>query len=163
MSQRHWKIIACLFLVLVTSTVYAELRNHQFINFDDNFYVTYNFQVQRGLTLEGLSWAFTYNNPFWTPLTWLSFMVDSQLFGLHAGGFLLTNLLLHIANALLLFLWLHRTTRALGSSFLVAAFFALHPLNVESVAWVAERKDVLSTFFWLLTMWAYVWYVECPG
>ena len=90
-------------------------------------------------------------------------MVDSQLFGLHAGGFLLTNLLFHIANALLLFLWLRRTTRALGSSFLVAALFALHPLHVESVAWVTERKDVLSTFFWLLSMWAYIWYVESPG
>ena len=91
-------------------------------------------------------------------------MVDSQLFGLHAEGFLLTNLLFHIANALLLFLWLRFTSpRTLGCSFLVAALFALHPLHVESVAWVAERKDVLSTFFWLLTMWAYVWYAEPPG
>ena len=96
-------------------------------------------------------------------MTWLSFMLDSQLFGLHPGGFLLTNLLFHIANTLLLFLWLHRTTGALGRSFLVAALFALHPLHVESVAWVTERKDVLSTFFWLLTMYAYLWYVARPG
>ena len=163
MSQRHWKIIACLFLVLATATVYAELRNHQFINLDDNFYVTYNSQVQRGLTLGGLAWAFTYTNPYWIPLTWLSHMLDCQLFGMAPGPHHLTNLFFHIVNSLLLFLWLLRLTRAAGRSFLVAALFALHPLHVESVAWVAERKDVLSTFFWLLTMWAYVWYVERPG
>ena len=164
MPQRRWIIIACLFLVLATLTVYGDLRNHQFINFDDDVYVTDNPPVQGGLTLTGVVWAFTtLHGGLWMPLTWLSFMVDSQLFGLHAGGFLLTNLLFHIANALLLFWWLRRTTRAPGSSFLVAALFALHPLHVESVAWVAERKDVLSTFFWLLTMWAYIWYVESPG
>jgi len=164
MPSRRWKIIACLFLVVATLTVYGDLRNHHFINFDDDHYVTDNPPIQGGLTLTGLVWAFTtLHAGLWIPLTWLSFMVDSQLFGLHPGGFLLTNLLFHIANALLLFLWLLRTTRALGRSFLVAALFALHPLHVESVAWVTERKDVLSTFFWLLSMWAYIWYVESPG
>jgi protein O-mannosyl-transferase len=163
MSQRRWKILVCLFLVVATLATYSDLRTHQFVNFDDDIYITDNPQVQDGLTLKGLSWAFTtLHGGFWLPLTWLSFMVDSQLFGLHPGGFLLTNLLFHIANALLLFLWLLRTTRAPGRSFLVAALFALHPLHVESVAWATERKDVLSTFFWLLTMWAYVWYAERP-
>ncbi|MGD0828239.1 MAG: tetratricopeptide repeat protein [Desulfobaccales bacterium] len=164
MPHHRWKIIACLFLVVATLATYGDLRNHQFINYDDPLYVTDNPPVQAGLTLKGLIWAFTTTiGHLWMPVTWLSLMVDSQLFGLHPGGFLLTNLLFHIANTLLLFLWLHRTTRALGCSFLVAALFALHPLHVESVAWVTERKDVLSTCFWLLTMWAYLWYVQCPG
>jgi tetratricopeptide (TPR) repeat protein len=163
MPQRRWKIIACLFLVVATLATYGDLRNHQFINYDDQLYVQDNPTVRAGLTLKGLSWAFTtIHAANWHPLTWLSFMVDSQLFGLHPGGFFLTNLLFHIANSLLLFLWLLYLTRTLGCSFLVAALFALHPLHVESVAWLAERKDVLSTFFWLLTMWAYVWYAERP-
>ncbi len=164
MPSRRWTIIACLFLVLATLTVYGGLRYHHFINLDDPLYVTDNPPVQGGLTLAGLVWAFTTRHAgFWIPLTWLSFMVDSQLFGLNPGGFFLTNLLLHLANTLLLFFWLRRTTRALGPSFLVAALFALHPLHVESVAWATERKDVLSTFFWLLTMWAYLWYAESQG
>jgi Flp pilus assembly protein TadD len=164
MPHPRWKILACLFLVLATLVVYAEIRNHQFVDLDDDNYVVENPPVKGGLTLAGFVWAFTtLHAGFWIPLTWLSFMWDGQLFGVHAGGFLLTNLLFHIANALLLFLWLHRTTRALGRSFLVAALFALHPLHVESVAWVTERKDVLSTFFWLLTMWAYLWYAAGPG
>ncbi len=163
MPQRRWKIIACLFLVVATLATYGDLRNHQFINLDDDVYVTDNPAVQDGLTLKGLSWAFTtLHAGLWIPLTWLSFMLDSQLFGLHPGGFLLTNLLFHIANALLLVLWLLYLTRSWGCSFLVAALFALHPLHVESVAWATERKDVLSTFFWLLTMWAYVWYAGRP-
>jgi hypothetical protein len=163
MPHRRWIIIACLFLVVATLATYGDLRNHQFINYDDNVYVTDNPTVQGGLTLTGLVWAFTtLHSGLWIPLTWLSFMVDSQLFGLHPGGFFLTNLFFHIANALLLFWWLLRTTRAPGRSFLAAALFALHPLHVESVAWATERKDVLSTFFWLLTMWAYVWYAERP-
>ena len=162
MSHRRWKIIACLFLVVATLAVYAQVTNHKFV-FDDVLYVADNPPVQDGLTLKGLFWAFTtLHGGLWIPLTWLSFMVDSQLFGLHAGGFLLTNLLIHIANALLLFLWLLYLSRTLGCSFLVAALFALHPLHVESVAWATERKDVLSTFFWLFTMWAYVWYAERP-
>ncbi len=164
MPHRRWKIIACLFLVVATLATYGDLRTHQFINYDDGLYVTDNPTVQGGLTLPGLIGAFTSTCAgLWHPLTMLSHMLDCQLFGLHPGGHHLTSLLFHIANTLLLFLWLQRTTGALGPSFLVAALFALHPLHVESVAWVAERKDVLSTFFWLLTMWAYVWYVESPG
>ena len=164
MPHRRWKIIACLFLVVATLAVYAEVKNHQFVNYDDGLFVTDNPMVQGGLTLYGLIGAFTSACAgLWHPLTMLSHLLDCQLFGLHPGGHHLTSLLFHIANTLLLFLWLQRTTGALGPSFLVAALFALHPLHVESVAWVAERKDVLSTFFWLLTMWAYVWYVEAPG
>ncbi len=164
MPHRRWKIIACLFLVVATLAVYAEVKNHQFVNYDDVLFVTDNPTVQGGLTLHGLIGAFTSACAgLWLPLTMLSHMLDCQLFGLHPGGHHLTSLLFHIANTLLLFLWLQRTTGALGPSFLVAALFGLHPLHVESVAWVAERKDVLSTFFWLLTMWAYVWYVEAPG
>src|SRR5208282_2056496 len=164
MPHRRWKIIACLFLVVATLATYGDLRTHQFINLDDDVYVTDNPPVQNGLTLKGLSWAFTtLHGGNWHPLTWLSHMLDCQLFGLNPGAHHLTNLVFHIANSLLLFLWLLYLTRTLGGSFLVAALFALHPLHVQSVAWVAERKDVLSTFFWLLTMWAYVWYAERPG
>ncbi|MFZ5447511.1 MAG: tetratricopeptide repeat protein [Thermodesulfobacteriota bacterium] len=164
MAQRSWKILAGIILILATVIVYADLSNHQFISFDDNLYVTDNPTVQRGLTLQGVTWAFTtFHAGNWIPLTWLSHMVNCQLFGLNPRGHLLTNLLLHVANTLLLFSFFLRTTQALGPSFLVAALFALHPLHVESVAWVSERKDVLSTFFWLLTMWAYVWYLKSPG
>ena len=163
MAHRRWKIIACLFLIVATLATYSDLINHQFINYDDDIYVTDNPPVQRGLTFEGVSWAFTtMHSGNWHPLTWLSHMLDCQLFGLNPGEHHLTNVVLHVANSLLLFLWFLYVTRTLGCSFLVAALFALHPMHVQSVAWVAERKDVLSTCFWLLTMWAYVWYVESP-
>ena len=163
MPHRRWKIIACLFLVVATLATYGDLINHQFISYDDNVYVTDNPPVQSGLTFSGLSWAFTtMHSGNWHPLTWLSHMLDCQLFGLNPGEHHLTNVIFHVANSLLLFLWFLCFTRSLGCSFLVAALFALHPMHVQSVAWVAERKDVLSTFFWLLTMWAYVWYAERP-
>jgi len=163
MTPRQWRLIACIFLILATWAVYGEVRHHQFIQLDDGAYVLENPRVSGGLTSSGIVHAFTtLHAGYWIPLTWLSHMVDCQLFGLSPGGHHLTNLLFHIANSLLLFLWLNRATRALGPSFLVAALLALHPLHVESVAWVAERKDVLSTFFWLLTMWAYLRYAELP-
>ncbi len=164
MTEHRLKIIACLVLVLATLVVYGEVGSHQFIHFDDEAYVSNNPAVRDGLTLKGVHWAFTtLYAGYWMPLTWLSHMLDCQLFGLNPGGHHYTNLLFHIANTLLLFLWLLRVTRAPGPAFLVAALFAWHPLHVESVAWVAERKDVLSTFFWLLTMWAYLWYAERPA
>jgi len=127
-----------------------------FINYDDELYVTANRQVQQGLTGEGIAWAFrSTETGNWHPVTWLSHMLDCQLFGLRPWGHHLTNLLLHAANTLLLFLLLRRMTGAVWRSVFVAALFGLHPLRVESVAWVAERKDVLSTLFWLLTLWAY--------
>jgi len=161
--SRHLVPIAALLLIASTLLVYAPVKDHQFINYDDNLYVTSNLWVNQGLTWQGAQWAMTkLNAGFWHPLTWLSHMLDTQLFGLNPAGHHLTNLLLHVANVLLLFAVLRQMTGAVWCSTLVAALFALHPLNVESVAWVAERKNVLSTLFWLLTMAAYVGYVRKP-
>ena len=156
--------MVCLFLIMATLVVYWQVRNHEFVNFDDSEYITENRHAQAGLTWKGIIWAFTTTHASnWHPLTWLSHMLDCQIYGLNAGGHHLTSLLLHIVNTLLLFVVLNRLTGALWRSAFVAALFALHPLHVESVAWVAERKDVLSTFFWMLTMWAYIRYTERPG
>jgi Flp pilus assembly protein TadD len=147
----------------VTFALFEPVRNHTFLNFDDNVYITDNPPVKSGLTFKGVIWAFTTMHAAnWHPLTWLSHMLDGQLYGLDPSGHHLTNLIFHIASALLLFLVLERMTGSLWRSSFVAALFALHPLHVESVAWVTERKDVLSTFFWMLTMWTYVGYVERP-
>jgi Tfp pilus assembly protein PilF len=148
-------------LVAVTLTVYAQVMSHQFIILDDNRYIRENPMVNRGLTLTGIAWAFTtFHAANWHPLTWLSHMLDSQIFGLNAGGHLLVNALIHASNTVLLFLFLRRVTGAKWQSAIVAALFALHPLHVESVAWAAERKDTLSTFFGLLSLVAYARYVE---
>ena len=157
-------VLVCLFLIITTFAVYWQVRNHDFINLDDYFYVTENAHIQTGLSRKGIVWAFTaFHAGLWIPLTWLSLMLDFELYGLNAGGYHLTNLLFHIANTLLLFLVLNKMTRQLWRSAFVAALFALHPLRVESVAWVTERKDVLSIFFWMLTIWAYARYAERPG
>ena len=153
-----------LLLIAVTLVAYWGVQNHEFINYDDGLYVTENYRVQAGLTMKSVTWAFTSTHASnWHPLTWLSHMVDCQLFGLNPGYHHLTSLLLHIANALMLFLVLKRMTGSVWKSSFIAALFALHPLHVESVAWVAERKDVLSTFFWILTIWAYVYYTQRPN
>jgi tetratricopeptide (TPR) repeat protein len=147
--------LICLILILISLALYWPVTNHAFINFDDDQYVTDNFHVKPGLTWPGIVWAFQSGYADnWHPLTWISHMLDCQWYGLNPAGHHLTNLLLHIVNTVLLFIFLHRTTRTLWRSGLVAALFALHPLHVESVAWVAERKDVLSTFFCLLTLFA---------
>jgi Tfp pilus assembly protein PilF len=145
--------------------VYWQVGSYGFINFDDPLYVTDNMQVRNGLTWNGTLWAFTDTKSTgnWYPLTWLSLMLDCELFESKPQAFHITNLLLHLANTLLLFMVLKRLTGALWRSGFVAALFALHPLHVESVAWISGRKDVLSTFFWLLTMWAYVSYVRRPS
>jgi len=156
----------CISLVLVVTIlcIFWQLRNHEFINLDDDEYVANNARVDSGLTASGAAWAFvTMHAANWHPLTWLSHMMDCELYGLNPGGHHLTSLLFHIANTLLLFWVLKRMTGALWRSGFVAALFALHPLHVESIAWIAERKDVLSTFFWLLTMGAYFRYVTSPG
>ena len=143
-------------LALVTIALYWPVTGYDFINFDDPDYVTANPHVQGGLTWENTGWAFTtLDIGLWHPLTWISHMLDCQCFGLRPGWHHLTSLLLHAANTVLLFVVLRGMTGALWRSAVVAALFALHPLHVESVAWVAERKDVLSTFFVLLTLWAY--------
>lgn len=161
---KYKSVLICVFLAGATLAVYRRVLYNDFVNYDDPVYVTENKQVEAGLTREGVVWAFTSrraNN--WHPLTWLSLMLDSELFGLKAGVFHATNLLIHIANTLLLFLVLRKMTGSLWCSGFVAAVFALHPLHVESVAWVSERKDVLSALFWLLTMWGYADYVQCGG
>ncbi len=153
-----------LLLFLVTLAVYWQTGNHDFINYDDNLYVTDNPRVKSGLTWAGARWAFTATHAAnWHPLTWLSHMADMQLYGMSAAGHHLTNAQLHAANGVLLFLLFHRMTGAIWRSALVAALFALHPLRVESVAWVAERKDVLSIFFALLTLLAYARHARRPS
>jgi Tfp pilus assembly protein PilF len=151
-------------LVAATLAVYTQVLNHHFIVLDDNHYIYQNAMVNRGLTLTGISWAFTtFHSANWHPITWLSHMLDCQIFGLHAGGHLLVNALIHACNTLLLFLFFRRVTGARWQSAIVALLFALHPLHVESVAWAAERKDTLSTFFGLLTLLAYSSYVAAPS
>jgi Flp pilus assembly protein TadD len=161
--HRHRILLLCLVLTIAILSLFWQVQNHGFVNFDDDLYVTANPRVQAGLTVDGIVWAFTTTHASnWHPLTWLSHMVDCHLFGLNPGAHHFTNLLLHVANTLLLFLVLHSMTHAVWKSAFVAALFALHPLHVESVAWVAERKDLLSTFFWLLTMGLYLRYVKRP-
>ena len=153
----------CGFLLLSVVLVFGQTVRHEFINFDDNNYVYENPQVTHGLTAQGIAWAFTHVHASnWHPLTWLSHMLDCQLYGLKPWGHHLTNVLLHAATAILLFLVLRRMTGDLWPSAFVAAVFAIHPLRAESVAWVAERKDVLSGLFFMLTLWAYVGYVRHP-
>jgi Flp pilus assembly protein TadD len=162
--HRHRILLLCLVLTIAILSLFWQVQNHGFVNFDDHLYVTANPRVQAGLTVDGIVWAFTTTHASnWHPLTWLSHMVDCHLFGLNPGAHHFTNVLLHVANTLLLFLVFHRMTRAVWDSACVAALFALHPLHVESVAWIAERKDLLSTLFWLLTMGLYLRYVKRPG
>jgi Tfp pilus assembly protein PilF len=150
-------------LVAINLFIYAPIRHYGFLSYDDPPYVSENAQVIRGLTGQGVLWAFTTGHASnWHPMTWLSHMLDVQMYGMNAGRHHFTNLLLHIANTLLLFGVLYRTTGAWRRSAMVAVLFAVHPLHVESVAWIAERKDVLSTLFWMLTMHAYVSYVGKP-
>jgi hypothetical protein len=158
------RLLICLLLAGATLLPYVQVRHYSFITFDDDLYVTKNPMVLDGLTWPGITQAFTtFRASNWHPLTWLSLMLDSQLYGVNPGAMHLTNVGFHIANTILLFLFLAGVTGALWRSALVAALFALHPLHVESVAWVAERKDVLSTFFWLAIMGAYAWYVYAPS
>ena len=154
-------LLILLGLAVMTFGIYAQVIRHQFITLDDGWYIRDNPMVNRGVTLAGLAWAFTtFSVANWHPLTWIAHMIDSQLFGMNAGGHLLVNALIHVANTLLVFSFLSRTTHARWPSALVAALFALHPLHVESVAWAAERKDTLSTFFGLLSLISYTRYAE---
>jgi protein O-mannosyl-transferase len=168
-TSARWNILmgtapACIagVLFLITVAVYLPSVRNDFINFDDPDYVYENPVVLQGLTAAGVGCAFTssYANN-WHPLTWISHMLDVQLYGMRPGGHHLTSLLLHSMNTAVLFLVLNQLTRRIWPSALVAALFGLHPIHVESVAWVAERKDVLSTLFFLLTIWAYGRYVQC--
>ena len=161
LTKNQLSALICLALALVTTALYWPVIHHNFVNFDDDDYITNNSHVQAGLTWAGVIWAFQSGAAAnWHPLTWLSHMLDCQLYGLNPGGHHSTNLLFHVANTLLLFLLLRQLTGALWRSAFVAALFAWHPLHVESVAWAAERKDVLSAFFWMLTLMAYVRYAQ---
>jgi len=151
-------------LLAITVAVFAPVRGFEFVSWDDPWYVSRNQHVAGGLTWSNLAWAFTTGGDFyWHPLTWLSHMLDVTLYGMSAGGHHITNVLFHVASTLLLFGLLLEMTGATWRSALVAALFGVHPLHVESVAWVAERKDVLSTLFFLLTLGAYLRYVRQPG
>ena len=157
-------LLICLALAFLTIIAFSPLKDSGFIVYDDEQYITKNVYVQSGLNAESISQAFSSDlakfSGHWHPLTWLSLMLDHSLFGLNPTGYHLVNLLFHVLNTVFLFLVLRRMTKAIWPGAFVAALFAIHPLHVESVAWVVERKDVLSTFFWMLTMGAYSYYVE---
>lgn len=157
-------LLICGLLALYTILLYSPVRGFPFVNYDDDSYVTENAHVQAGLTGETIAWALTSTeHDNWHPLTWLSHALDCDLYGVRPGAHHITNVLIHAANVILLFLLLWRATGSTGCSLLVAALFAVHPMNVESVAWIAERKNVLSTFLLLLTIAAYGRYARKPG
>jgi tetratricopeptide (TPR) repeat protein len=163
-DPKHRKVLLSLSLVLLTVLVYYPIRENSFINFDDSSYITRNPQVTSGLRWSTIPWAFTsFDAGNWHPLTWLSHALDYQLFGLNPAGHHFVNVVLDAINAALLFWVLESLTCAPWRSLMVAALFAVHPLNVESVAWAAERKNTLSMLFFLLTVWAYMRYVRRPG
>ena len=148
---------------MVTLALYNPVNRHPFVNYDDDRYVTENPHVRQGLTVETFKWSLTSTEQAnWHPLTWISHALDVSLFRLNPVGHHFTSVLLHVVNAMLLFLLLMWATGRFGPSLFVAGLFALHPINVESVAWVAERKNVLCTFFFFLTLWAYGWYAQKP-
>jgi tetratricopeptide (TPR) repeat protein len=160
-KQNRESVFVCLFLVVATLAVYLQVGWFEFVNYDDINYVTYNSRIKQGFSIEFLKWAFTANYASnWHPLTWMSHALDWSLFGSNAGGHHLTNVLFHIAGTLVLFFALRSLTASVWRSGVVAALFALHPLHVESVAWVSERKDVLSGFFWMCTVLFYSRYVK---
>jgi hypothetical protein len=163
-SPSRQKLIVYVVLAVVTLAIFWQVNQFDFVNIDDNIYVTENSHIQSGITIDGFRWAFsTRYADLWHPLIWLSFMFDYQLYGMNAGGYHLTNLILHILSTLLLFWLFCRMTGAVWKSAFVAAFFALHPLHVESVVWITERKDVLSAFSWMVTLCLYVYYTEKPA
>jgi len=165
LAENRKKLVAgCLLLAVMVAVVYFRATRNPFVNYDDQGYVVENEHVQHGVTLGTLRWALTSTeDDNWHPVTWMSHALDCQLFGLNAAGHHASSVVWHGVNAILLFLLLAAATGAVGRSFVVAALFALHPMNVESVAWIAERKNLLSTLFFLLSLGAYGWYAKRPG
>lgn len=162
--QVRFEYVISLFLILAILFIYYQTKNFDFVLLDDDVYITHNPHVVRGLNSENVKWAFSNSHGgFWIPITWLTYMVDSQLHGLNAGYYHVTNLILHMLNSLLLFFVFRQMTGDIWRSGFIAALFAVHPVHVESVAWVSERKDLLFAFFWLLTMWRYHSYVKQPS
>lgn len=156
--------VVCLLLAVATLALYNPVNRHPFVNYDDDRYVTQNPHVREGLTVDTIRWALTSTEQAnWHPLTWMSHAFDVSLFRLNPAGHHFISVLLHIVNVVLLYLLLMWATGRFGPSLFVAALFALHPINVESVAWIAERKNVLCTMFFFLTLWAYGWYAKQPG
>jgi protein O-mannosyl-transferase len=164
-TSRHWVLVCvCIFLALLTWIVFGKTLWHDFVNYDDPRYVYQNTKITSGLNIAGIAWAFTHiHSENWHPLTTITHMLDCSLYGLKAGGHHFSNVLFHTIAVVLLFLALQQMTGALWKSAFVAAVFAIHPLHVESVAWVAERKDVLSGVFLMLSLLAYVHYVRAPS
>lgn len=162
-NPRFAVLVTALLLALCTLIAYNPAVHGSFIDYDDPSYVTTNPHVLQGLTRGSVVWAFGPREANWYPLTWMSHMVDVELFKLNPTGHHLTNVLLHVINVILVFLLMFSVTGRLWRSAMVGALFALHPLNVESVAWIAERKSVLCTFFLILALWAYVWYTKHPN
>jgi Tfp pilus assembly protein PilF len=159
------RMFVCLLLIVISFAVYFPVHHYPFTSYDDDVYVYKNQHVRSGITKRSVGWSFGFDDKdktYWHPLTWLSHMLDVQLFGINPGRHHLTNLLFHMANTVLLFLVFSRMTAAIWPSALVAALFAVHPINVDSVAWIAERKNVLSSFFWMLTVLVYTVYVKRP-
>ncbi len=164
LDPRTVRLLICLAIAAGVLAVYGQVAGHGFINFDDPDYVTKNPHIQQGLTIDAIRWALTAGRSAnWHPITWLSHMLDWELFGANPMGHHWTSVLIHLANSIILFLLLEKMTGAAAKSAFVAALFALHPLHVESVAWVSERKDVLCAFFWFLAMAAYLAYVRRPA
>ena len=163
-SKMSKTTIICLSLLIITALAYCKVYQFDFINFDDDRYVFQNDHVKTGLKLENIIWAFqSVHASNWHPLTWISLMADAQIFNLNPGGYHVINLIFHLLNSILVFIVIKSMTGTIWRSAAVAFLFALHPLHVESVAWVAERKDVLSMFFMMLTLWSYVYYSKAPG
>ena len=166
--NKHWFVLICLVLTFLVLGVYWQVRHNEFVDFDDDVYIYDNSYIQTGLTRESVAWAFNYAQTAeqtgnWHPLTSLSHILDAEFFGLNAGRHHLMNVAFHIVNTLLLLFVFKYMTGKLWPSAFIAALLALHPQHVESVAWASERKDVLSTMFWMLTMIAYVYYTKRPG
>ena len=159
--KQHPVLIGAIVLGVLTIALYAPVSGFGFIHLDDYLYVVDNPLVQDGIAAKNIYLSFT-TSPvsYWHPVTWLSHMLDCELFGMNAGAHHVVNVLIHAVNSILLFIALHQMTGGFWRSFLVAALFAWHPLHVESVAWISERKDVLYTLFWLLTLWAYAYYAD---
>jgi hypothetical protein len=162
--EKKRRVLAGIALVTLVLALYWPVTGYEFIALDDNLYVVENPDIQKGLSPPGISWAMTtLYTTNWHPLTWLSLLSDYELYGMNAAGYHVSSLLLHILNTILLFLVLRRMTGETWKCLTVAALFGVHPLNIESVAWIAERKNLLSTLFWILTIMAYVRYADKPG
>jgi hypothetical protein len=163
-TEQDKLVTGSIVLILLILTIYWPVQYHDFLTFDDQVYVTDNVHVRAGLTWNNIKWAFgSLEAGFWHPVTWLSLMLDASLYRMNAAGFHWTNVVFHALSTLFLFFAWRRMTGAIWQSAFMAALFAVHPLNVEPVAWVASRKDMLSGFFWMLTLWAYASYAEKPG